>query len=65
MSVHPPRYPLLLNPKAKSEKGRRALNFIMAHATRFAICATRSRDEAIELARRVAGAGEELVIEAG
>lgn len=65
MSVHPPRYPLLLNPKAKSEKGRRALKFIMAHATRFAIYATRSRDEAIELARRFAEEGEDLVIAAG
>lgn len=65
MSEMPPRYPLILNPRAKSEKGRRALKFIMANATRFAIYATRSREEAIELSRRFADEGEELVIAAG
>lgn len=65
MSDLPPRYPLILNPKAKSEKGRRALKFIMANATRFTIHATRSREEAISLARRFAEEGEELVIAAG
>lgn len=61
----PPRYPLILNPKAKSEKGRRALKFIMANATRFTIYATRSREEAIQLSRKFAAEGEELVIAAG
>lgn len=65
MSDLPPRYPLILNPKAKSEKGRRALKFIMANATRFTIYATRSREEAIDLAKSFAGSGEELVIAAG
>jgi YegS/Rv2252/BmrU family lipid kinase len=65
MSDLPPRYPLILNPKAKSEKGRRALNFVMANATRFTIYATRSREEAINLARRFAEEREELVIAAG
>jgi diacylglycerol kinase (ATP) len=65
MSELPPRYPLILNPKAKGEKGKRALKFIMANATRFTIYATRSREEAIELAQRFAGEGEELVIAAG
>lgn len=65
MSEQPPRYPLILNPRAKSEKGRRALKFIMAHATRFAIHATRSREEAIALSRQFASAGEDLVIAAG
>lgn len=65
MSKLPPRYPLILNPKAKGEKGRRALKFIMAHATRFTIYATRSREEAIDLARKFAAEGEELVIAAG
>jgi len=60
-----PRYPLILNPKAKSEKGRRALKFIMAHATRFTIYATRSREEAVELSRKFADEGEELIIAAG
>ena len=65
MSDLPPRYPLILNPKAKGEKGKRALNFIMENATRFTIYATRSREEAIELAQGFAAAGEDLVIAAG
>ena len=65
MSDLPPRYPLILNPKAKSEKGRRALKFIMAHATRFTIYATRSREEAIDLARQFVKEKEDLVIAAG
>jgi YegS/Rv2252/BmrU family lipid kinase len=54
-----------VNPKAKSEKGRRALKFIMSHATRFTIYATRSREEAIDLAKKFAADGEALVIAAG
>ena len=65
MSELPPRYPLILNPKAKSEKGRRALKFIMANATRFTIYATRSREEAIDLAHKFVRDGEDLVIAAG
>ena len=65
MSDLPERYPLILNPKAKGEKGRRALKFIMANATRFTIYATRSREEAIDLARKFVREGEELVIAAG
>ncbi len=65
MTDLPPRYPLILNPKAKSEKGKRALKFIMENATRFTIYATRSREEAIELAQRFASEGEPLVIAAG
>jgi len=65
MSDLPPRYPLILNPKAKSEKGRRALKFIMANATRFTIYATRSREDAIELAQKFVADSEELVIAAG
>ncbi|MGC6425383.1 MAG: diacylglycerol/lipid kinase family protein [Akkermansiaceae bacterium] len=61
----PPRYPLILNPKAKSEKGKRALSFVMEHATQFVIYATRSREEAIALARRFAEEGEPVVIAAG
>ena len=65
MSELPKRYPLILNPKAKGEKGRRALKFIMANATRFTIYATGSREEAIDLARQFAREGEDLVIAAG
>ena len=65
MSDLPCRFPLILNPKAKSEKGRRALKFIMENATCFTIYATRSREEAIELAERFVSEGEKLVIVAG
>ncbi len=60
-----PRYPLILNPKAKSERGKRALNFVMQNATRFVIYATRSREESVELARELAEKGEPVVIAAG
>ncbi len=65
MSDLPARYPLILNPKAKGEKGKRAMKFIMENATRFTIYATRSREEAIELAQKFAAEGEDLVIAAG
>ncbi len=60
-----PRYPLILNPKAKSERGRRALSFVMDHATRFVIYATRSREESVKLAREFAAKGEPVVLGAG
>lgn len=60
-----PRYPLILNPKAKSEKGAKALKFVMKNATKFVIYATRSREDAIELARKFSEEGEPLVIAAG
>ncbi len=47
-----PRYPLILNPRARSERARRARHFVMEHATRFAIYATNSAEEAAELAQR-------------
>ncbi len=65
MSELPRRFPLILNPKAKGEKGKRVRKFIMEHATRFTIYATRSREEAVDLARQFAVGGEELVIAAG
>jgi YegS/Rv2252/BmrU family lipid kinase len=60
-----PRYPLILNPKAKSEKGKRALRFVMENATKFAIYATRSREDAIALARKFSLQGAPVVIAAG
>jgi len=59
------RYPLILNPKAKSERGSRALQFIMAHEDRFEVFQTQSRDEAIDLARRFVEGREQIVIAAG
>lgn len=61
----PRRYPVIFNPKARSQKGGRVLRFIMKHANRFAIYATNSAEEARELARRFADEGEAVVIAAG
>ena len=60
-----PRYPLILNPKAKSEKGARAFKFILENATKFVIYASRSREDAIALARKFVAEGEPVVIAAG
>ena len=59
------RYPLIFNPKARSQKGQRALRFLMDHATRFALHATSSAEEARELASEFARNGEPVVIAAG
>ena len=61
----PARYPLILNPRAKSERARKALRFVMDHATRFAIYATNSPEEARDLAGTFADAGEKVVVAAG
>jgi YegS/Rv2252/BmrU family lipid kinase len=61
----PQRYPLIFNPTARSQRGRRALRFLMAHANRFALYATNHSGEARELAVRFAAAGEPAVIAAG
>ncbi len=60
-----PRYPLIMNPKARSERAQRARRFVMENATRFAIYATNSGEESAELARRFSEEGEEVVVEAG
>lgn len=59
------RYPLIFNPKAKSQKGERTLRFLMEHANRFALYATNHGDEARELAARFASEGEPVVVAAG
>ncbi len=59
------RYPVIFNPKARSQKGGRVLRFLMKHANRFALYATNHAGEARELAARFAGAGEPVVIAAG
>lgn len=63
--VTPRRYPLIFNPKARSQKGGRMLRFLMAHANRFALYATNYAGEARELAARFAADGEPVVIAAG
>ncbi len=59
------RYPLLFNPNARSKRGRRALRFLMSHATEFVLYATRSADDARELAAKFAKDGEPVVLAAG
>ena len=61
----PHRYPVIFNPKARSQKGGRVLRFLMHHANRFALFATNHAGEARELAARFAAAGEPVVIVAG
>jgi YegS/Rv2252/BmrU family lipid kinase len=61
----PRRYPVIFNPKARSQRGGRVLRFIMKHANRFAIYATNSAEETRELAARFAAEGEPVVVAAG
>ncbi|TAG11049.1 MAG: diacylglycerol kinase family lipid kinase [Verrucomicrobia bacterium] len=61
----PHRYPLIFNPKARSQKSGRVLRFLMEHANRFAIYATNHAGEAHDLAARFAARGEPVVIAAG
>ncbi|MEO0018377.1 MAG: hypothetical protein RLZZ522_1660 [Verrucomicrobiota bacterium] len=61
----PHRYPLIFNPKARSQRGQRALRFLMERANQFALYATNDGAEARELAARFAAAGEPVVIAAG
>ncbi|MEN9975227.1 MAG: hypothetical protein RLZZ282_1233 [Verrucomicrobiota bacterium] len=61
----PHRYPLIFNPKARSQKGGKVLRFLMDHANHFAVYATNHAGEARELAARFAAAGEPVVIAAG
>ncbi|MEI6653675.1 MAG: diacylglycerol kinase family protein [Verrucomicrobiota bacterium] len=61
----PQRYPLIFNPKARSQRGRRALRFLADKASHFELFATTHEDEARELAARFAAAGEPVVVAAG
>lgn len=61
----PRRYPLIFNPKARSQRGQRTLRFLMDHATKFALYATGSAEEAGEIAKGFARNGEPVVIAAG
>jgi len=61
----PARYPLLFNPRARSQRGQRALRFLMQRSTRFYLCATNSPEEARQLAAKFAAEGEPVVIAAG
>ena len=59
------RIPLIFNPKARSQRGRRALRFLAGKAASVELFATTHEDEARELAARFAAAGEPVVIAAG
>ncbi len=59
------RYPLIFNPRARSQKGERVLRFLMSRANRFALFATNHAGEARDLAARFAAEGQPVVIAAG
>ena len=60
-----PRYPLIFNPKARSQRGRRAQRFLAGKAACVELFATGHEDEARQLAASFAAAGAPVVIAAG
>ena len=61
----PRRYPVIFNPLARSQKGKRVRRFLEKHPDRFVVHPTHHAGEASELAARLAAQGEPLVIAAG
>lgn len=59
------RYPLIFNPSAKSQRGRKTLRFLMSHAQWFGLYASQSAEDATALARKFAEQGEPFVLVAG
>lgn len=59
------RYPLIMNPSARSERAQRAQQFIMEHAAEFVIYASASAKDAGNLAKHFADEKEPTVIAAG
>lgn len=59
------RYPLLFNPNARSQKGKRALHFLMANAQEFVLYATRDIEDARALTADFVEKGEPVVLAAG
>ena len=59
------RYPVIFNPSARSQRGRRTMRFLMTHAQRFTLYASRSAEDATALAAELAGRGEPIVVAAG
>ena len=59
------RYPLIFNPKARSQRGRWALRFLEGKTASVELFATANEDDACALAARFAEAGEPVVIAAG
>jgi len=62
---HLRRYPLIFNPKARSQRGRHALRFLEGKSASVELFATAHENDASELAARFAAAGEPVVIAAG
>lgn len=60
-----PRYPLIFNPNARSQRGRRTLRFLMMHAQSFGLYASRSLEDARELTKKFVDDGEPVVVAAG
>ena len=58
-------YPVIFNPKAKSQKGGRVLKFLQQHSDRFELHETLHAGNARELAHRFAREGRPVVIAAG
>ncbi len=61
----PARYPLLFNPKARSQRAQKTARFIFERATRFVLYATSSPEEARDLAAKFVADGEPIVVAAG
>jgi diacylglycerol kinase (ATP) len=61
----PHRYPVIFNPRARSQKGGRVLRFLTSHADRFELHATNYAGEARDLAAQLVATGEPVVIAAG
>lgn len=59
------RYPLLFNPNARSQKGKRALQFLMANAQDFVLYATKDADDARALTADFVQQGAPVVLAAG
>lgn len=59
------RYPVIFNPRARSQKGTRVLRFIESHAERLELHPTHYAGEAREIASRFAALGVPVVIAAG
>ncbi len=61
----PHRYPVIFNPRARSQKGGRVMRFIESHPDRLTLHPTNYAGEAREMAARFAAEGEPVVIAAG
>lgn len=63
--IMPRRYPVIFNPKARSQKSDKVRRFLDQHEDRFSLHATQCAGNARELAARFAKEGEPVVIAAG